>query len=182
MKKQILFALVALLLALPSAQAAKPNFIVVFCDDLGYGDIGPFGSTKHATPVLDKMAKEGMKLTDFYAASTVCAPSRCSLMTGMHTGHARIRGNREIQPEGQSPLAASAVTIPEVLGKAGYLSGRFGKWGLGAPGSEGDPMNQGFDRFYGYNCQRQAHTFYPSHLWSARKKVCLLYTSDAAAE
>ena len=117
------------------------------------------------------MATEGMKLTDFYAASTVCAPSRCSLMTGVHTGHALVRGNREVQPEGQAPLPASALTLPEVLGKVGYVSGMFGKWGLGSPGSEGDPMNQGFDRFYGYNCQRQAHTFYPDHLWSDRNKV-----------
>ncbi len=155
------------------ASARKPNFVYIMVDDAGYGDFSCFGQKHFETPSVDRMAKEGMKLTDFYAASTVCAPSRCSLMTGMHTGHALVRGNKEVQPEGQSPLAGSAITMPEVLGKAGYVSGMFGKWGLGAPGSEGDPMNQGFDRFYGYNCQRQAHTFYPSHLWSDRKKVNL---------
>jgi arylsulfatase A-like enzyme len=165
--------LCSLCLTLAHAAARKPNFVYIMVDDAGYGDFSCFGQKHFKTPSVDRMAKEGMKLTDFYAASTVCAPSRCSLMTGMHTGHARIRGNREIQPEGQSPLADSARTIPEILGEAGYVSGMFGKWGLGAPGSEGDPMNQGFDRFYGYNCQRQAHTFYPSHLWSDRKKVNL---------
>ena len=153
------------------ATARKPNFVYIMVDDAGYGDFSCFGQKHFKTPSVDRMATEGMKFTDFYAASTVCAPSRCSLMTGVHTGHALVRGNREVQPEGQAPLADSALTMPEVLGKAGYVSGMFGKWGLGSPGSEGDPMNQGFDRFYGYNCQRQAHNFYPTHLWSDRSKV-----------
>ncbi len=153
------------------AAARKPNFVYIMVDDAGYGDFSCFGQKHFKTPSVDRMATEGMKFTDFYAASTVCAPYRCSLMTGVHTGHALVRGNREVQPEGQAPLADSALTMPEVLGKAGYVSGMFGKWGLGAPGSEGDPMNQGFDRFYGYNCQRQAHNFYPTHLWSDRSKV-----------
>lgn len=160
-------------LAFSHATARKPNFVYIMVDDAGYGDFSCFGQKHFKTPSIDRMATEGMKFTDFYAASTVCAPSRCSLMTGMHTGHALVRGNREVQPEGQSPLASSALTLPEVLGTGGYVSGMFGKWGLGAPGSEGDPINQGFDRFYGYNCQRQAHTFYPSHLWNDRKKVPL---------
>ena len=163
----------------------KPNFVYIMVDDAGYGDFSCFGQKHFKTPSVDRMANEGMKLTDFYAASTVCAPSRCSLMTGVHTGHALVRGNREVQPEGQAPLPASALTLPEVLGKAGYVSGMFGKWGLGSPGSEGDPMNQGFDRFYGYNCQRQAHTFYPDHLWSDRNKVTLdgkTYSHDLIAK
>ena len=168
-----LFCLSALLFLFLQAAARKPNFVYVMVDDAGYGDFSCFGQKKFKTPSVDRMAKEGMKLTDFYSSSTVCAPSRCSLMTGMHTGHALVRGNKEIQPEGQSPLADSAQTIPEVLKKAGYVSGMFGKWGLGAPGSEGDPMNQGFDRFYGLNCQRQSHNFYPTHVWSDRKKVQL---------
>lgn len=114
-----------------------------------------------------------MKLTDFYASSTVCAPSRSSLMTGHHTGHGFIRGNKEIKPEGQQPLPSNAKIIPEVLKSSGYVSGMFGKWGLGSPGSEGDPINQGFDRFYGLNCQRQSHNFYPTHVWSDREKVDL---------
>ena len=141
-----LFCLSALLFLFLQANARKPNFVYVMVDDAGYGDFSCFGQKKFKTPSVDRMAKEGMKLTDFYSSSTVCAPSRCSLMTGMHTGHALVRGNKEIQPEGQSPLADSAQTIPEVLKKAGYVSGMFGKWGLGAPGSEGDPMNQGSDR------------------------------------
>ncbi len=167
------------------ATARKPNFVYIMVDDAGYGDFSCFGQKHFKTPSVDRMATEGMKLTDFYAASTVCAPSRCSLMTGVHTGHALVRGNREVQPEGQAPLPASALTLPEVLGKAGYVSGMFGKWGLGSPGSEGDPMNQGFDRFYGYNCQRQAHTFYPDHLWSDRNKVTLdgkTYSHDLIAK
>ncbi len=172
-------------LLLSHAVARKPNFVYIMVDDAGYGDFSCFGQKHFKTPSVDRMATEGMKLTDFYAASTVCAPSRCSLMTGYHTGHALVRGNREVKPEGQAPLASSALTLPEVLGKAGYVSGMFGKWGLGAPGSEGDPMNQGFDRFYGYNCQRQAHTFYPGHLWSNRDKVTLdgkTYSHDLIAE
>ena len=139
------------------ALAKKPNFVYIMVDDAGYGDFSCFGQKKFKTPNVDRMAKEGMKLTDFYSSSTVCAPSRSSLMTGHHSGRGYIRGNKEIKPEGQHPLPLKAVTIPEVLKKSGYVSGMFGKWGLGAPGSEGDPMNQGFDRFYGLNCQRQSH-------------------------
>ena len=160
-------------LYISSSFARKPNFVYIMVDDAGYGDFSSFGQKHFKTPSVDRMVAEGMKLTDFYAASTVCAPSRCSLMTGYHTGHALVRGNREVRPEGQAPLAGSALTLPEILSKTGYISGMFGKWGLGAPGSVGDPMNQGFDRFFGYNCQRQAHTFYPTHLWSDREKVPL---------
>ena len=160
-------------LYISSSFARKPNFVYIMVDDAGYGDFSSFGQKHFKTPSVDRMVAEGMKLTDFYAASTVCAPSRCSLMTGYHTGHALVRGNREVRPEGQAPLAGSALTLPEILSKTGYISGMFGKWGLGAPGSVGDPMNQGFDRFFGYNCQRQAHTFYPTHLWSDREKVAL---------
>ena len=181
----VLAILFATVFAFSHADARKPNFVYIMVDDAGYGDFSCFGQKLFKTPSVDRMATEGMKLTDFYAASTVCAPSRCSLMTGYHTGHALVRGNREVRPEGQAPLADSALTLPEILGKAGYVSGMFGKWGLGAPGSEGDPMNQGFDRFYGYNCQRQAHTFYPDHLWSDRDKVKLdgkTYSHDLIAE
>jgi len=123
------------------------TFVYIMVDDAGYGDFSCFGQKKFKTPNVDRMAKEGMKLTDFYASSTVCAPSSSSLMTGHHSGRGYIRGNKEIKPEGQHPLPLKAVTIPEVLKQSGYVSGMFGKWGLGAPGSEGDPMNQGFDRF-----------------------------------
>ncbi|SVB98599.1 uncharacterized protein METZ01_LOCUS251453, partial [marine metagenome] len=103
-------------LLLSHAVARKPNFVYIMVDDAGYGDFSCFGQKHFKTPSVDRMATEGMKLTDFYAASTVCAPSRCSLMTGYHTGHALVRGNREVQPEGQAPLASSALTLPEVLG------------------------------------------------------------------
>jgi len=118
------------------------------------------------------MATEGLRFTDFYAGNTVCAPSRCALMTGLHTGHAQIRGNREVMPEGQAPMKAGTVTIPTLLKRAGYATGMFGKWGLGAPGSDSDPALF-FDEFYGYNCQREAHTYYPNHLWHNKTKVLL---------
>lgn len=150
----------------------KPNIVLIYADDLGYGDLSCYGQTKFQTPNIDRLAAEGMKFTQHYAGSTVCAPSRCSLMTGLHTGHAQIRGNKEVQPEGQAPMQPNTVTIPTLLKKAGYVSGMFGKWGLGAPGSASDPM-EFFDEFYGYNCQREAHNYYPGHLWHNREKVAL---------
>lgn len=151
----------------------KPNIIWVMADDLGYGDLGCFGQKKIKTPRIDQMASEGMKLTDFYAGSTVCAPSRCVLMTGKHTGHAYIRGNREIRPMGQWPLPDSTVTVAEVMKDAGYATGLIGKWGLGGPGSVGIPNKQGFDYFFGYLCQRHAHNFYPEFLFRNEEKVFL---------
>jgi len=145
--------------------AAKPNIIYIMVDDLGYGDLGCYGQKRIKTPNIDRMAKEGMKFTQFYAGSTVCAPSRCVLMTGLHTGHALIRGNKEVKPMGQWPLPAETVTVAEVLKDAGYATGLVGKWGLGAPGTEGVPNKQGFDFFYGYLCQRHAHNFYPEFLY-----------------
>jgi len=150
----------------------KPNIIFILADDLGYGDLSCYGQIKFSTPNIDKLAAEGIRFTQHYAGSTVCAPSRCALMTGLHTGHAQIRGNREIKPEGQAPMKAGTVTISNLLDQAGYATGMFGKWGLGSPGSESDPALF-FDEFYGYNCQREAHTYYPNHLWHNRKKVTL---------
>lgn len=154
----------------PKVPPRKPNIIFIMADDLGYGDLGCYGQKITETPCLDKMAAEGMRFTQHYAGSTVCAPSRCSLMTGLHTGHCQIRGNKEVKPEGQSPMAPGTVTIPTLLKKAGYTSGMFGKWGLGVPGSVSDPM-EFFDEFYGYNCQREAHTYYPKHLWHNLQRV-----------
>jgi arylsulfatase A-like enzyme len=164
--------------------ADKPNIIYIMVDDAGYGDLSCFGQKKFKTPNLDKMAAEGMIFTDYYAGSTVCAPTRCVLMTGLHTGHAFVRGNREVKPEGQAPMPADIVTLPRILKKNGYATGMFGKWGLGAPGSASDPIEH-FDTFYGYNCQRQAHTFYPTHLWHNDKKVPLdgkTYTADLISD
>ena len=155
-----------------AAEAKKPNIIYMLTDDLGYGDLSCYGQKKFTTPHIDRLATEGMTFTQHYSGSTVCAPSRCSLMTGLHTGHTQVRGNREIKPEGQASMAPDTLTLPRMLKKAGYTSGMFGKWGLGAPGSVSDPIKH-FDRFYGYNCQRQSHTFYPKHLWSDDKKVAL---------
>jgi len=165
--------------------ADKPNIIYVLLDDAGYADLSCYGQDKFETPNIDRLATEGLKFTQHYSGSTVCAPTRCVLMTGLHTGHCKVRGNREVQPEGQHPLPASIVTLPEMLKKAGYTTGAFGKWGLGAPLSEGDPVNQGFDIFYGYNCQREAHSYYPDHLWSNKERVELdgkTYAHDPITE
>lgn len=154
-------------------KSAKPNIVYILADDLGYGDLSCYGQTHFETPNIDNLAENGMKFTQHYSGSTVCAPSRSSLMTGKHTGHTFIRGNKEWKPEGQYPLKAEAVTMAEALQDAGYVTGAFGKWGLGYPGSEGDPNNQGFGEFYGYNCQRIGHHYYPYHMWHNQEKVML---------
>ena len=152
---------------------SKPNVIFILADDLGYRELGSYGQKKILTPNLDQLAKAGMRFTRHYSGSAVCAPSRCVLLTGKHPGHAFIRNNGEVQPEGQRPIPASEFTLAEMFKREGYNTGAFGKWGLGGPGTEGDPMNQGFDRFFGYNCQRHAHSYYPDYLWSDRNKVSL---------
>jgi arylsulfatase A-like enzyme len=159
--------------AVVSKTMDRPNIIYILADDLGYGDLGVYGQKKMKTPNIDKLAAEGMLFTQHYAGSTVCAPSRSALMTGMHTGHTVVRGNYGIKPEGQFPIPDSTLTIAEVLKKAGYSTGAFGKWGLGYPGSEGDPNNQGFDTFFGYNCQTIGHNYYPYHLWSNQDSIVL---------
>lgn len=155
------------------ADAPKPNIVYILADDLGYGDLSCYGQKRFQTPNIDRMASEGMQFTRHYAGCTVCAPSRSSLMTGLTTGHTPIRGNKEWKPEGQWPLPAQSFTIAEMLKQAGYTTGGFGKWGLGYPGSEGDANMQGFDEFYGYNCQRLAHNYYPAHLWDNQNKIVL---------
>jgi len=162
----------------PSSAAApaaisRPNIVFILADDLGYGDIGAFGQTKIRTPHLDRMAAEGMRFTQHYSGNAVCAPSRCVLLTGRHPGHAWIRDNREVQPEGQPPLPANTVTIAKLLQQQGYVTAAMGKWGLGFPGSEGDPLKQGFNRFFGYNCQRHAHNYYPTSLWDNDRRLVL---------
>jgi arylsulfatase A-like enzyme len=150
------------------------NVVFILADDLGYGDVGCYGQKLIETPNIDKLASYGMRFTQYYAGTSVCAPSRSSFMTGQHTGHTPIRGNYEIEPEGQFPLPDSTFTIAEMFKKAGYATGGFGKWGLGYPGSEGVPTKQGFDEFYGYNCQRQSHNYFPDHLWNNDKRIDLL--------
>ncbi len=160
-------------LATVTAATNPPNIIFFLADDLGYGDIGSYGQKKIHTPNLDRLAAEGMRFTQSYAGNAVCAPSRCVLMTGKHPGHAYVRDNKEVQPEGQAPLPADTVTLPKLLKANGYATGAFGKWGLGFPGSSGDPGKQGFDQFFGYNCQRQAHNYYPTNLWDNDRRVPL---------
>ena len=166
-----------------------PNIIYILADDLGYGELGAYGQEIIETPNLDALAKNGMLFTQHYAGSPVCAPSRSVLLTGQHTGHTYIRGNDEWKErgkvwdynavfndpglEGQRPLPDSVVTIAEILQQNGYRTGFIGKWGLGAPETESTPNKQGFDYFYGYNCQRQAHTLYPMHLWENGDKILL---------
>lgn len=154
-------------------ETSKPNIIYILADDLGYGDLSVYGQKKFQTPNIDKLAEQGLLFTQHYSGSTVCAPSRSALMTGMHTGHTPIRGNKSNTEEGQFPIRAEALTVAEVLKKAGYATGAFGKWGLGFIGTEGDPIKQGFDQFYGYNCQGQAHRYYPTHLWDNQQKIIL---------
>ena len=159
-----------------------PNIIYIIADDLGYGDLSCYGQQRFQTPNLDRLAESGMRFTQHYAGTTVCAPSRSVLMTGLHTGHTPIRGNKEWQPEGQWPLPDSAYTLAEMLKEAGYVTGAFGKWGLGFVDTEGAPHRQGFDRFYGYNCQRLAHNYYPAHLWNNEEKIILEANSGLAKE
>jgi arylsulfatase A-like enzyme len=156
---------------LHAAGPARPNIILILADDLGLGDIGCYGQQHFATPNIDRLAEGGLRFTQHYSGNTVCAPSRCALMTGLHTGHTAIRGNLEVNPEGQHPLPAGTPTVAKLLKGAGYTTGAFGKWGLGYPGSEGEPLKQGFDRFFGYNCQRLAHHYYPRHLWDDNRKL-----------
>lgn len=151
----------------------KPNIIFILADDLGYGDIEPYGQKKIETPNLNKLASMGVKFTQFYSGSTVCAPARSTFLTGLHTGHTAIRGNKTLQPEGQVPLPDSVITFPMLLQKAGYKTGAFGKWSLGFITTSGDPQKKGFDEFYGYNCQTLAHNYYPDHLWQNHNRVDL---------
>lgn len=168
-----LVALGALIHPLHASQPKKPNIIYILADDLGYGDVGCYGQKKIKTPTLDRMAKEGLRFTQHYAGNAVCAPSRCVLMTGLHSGHAQIRNNKETKPDGQQPIAADTVTIARLLQALGYATGMIGKWGLGMHDSTGDPQKQGFDHFFGYYCQRHAHNHYPTFLWRNGQKVPL---------
>lgn len=165
MKKWTLTGLFGLLGFVLLNARSHPNIIYILADDLGYGDLSFLGQKHFETPHIDRLAKAGMVFTDHYSGSTVCAPSRASLLTGLHTGNAPIRGNQEVRPEGQYPMPGDTLVIPKLLKEAGYVTGIFGKWGLGAPGSESEPLKMGFDRFYGYNCQRIAHHYYPYFLW-----------------
>ncbi len=191
--RRLLFSVIMMLILsacrITNKSSKQPNIIFILADDLGYGELGIYGQEKILTPNIDALANSGIRFTRHYSGSPVCAPSRCVLLTGLHTGHAVIRGNDEwsergdvwnyekacsdIKLEGQRPIPDSTLTLAELLKPAGYRTCIVGKWGLGAPETEGTPNLQGFDYFYGYNCQRQAHNLYPPHLWENDKKVLL---------
>ena len=170
-------------------KSEQPNIILILADDLGYGDLGCYGQKHIETPNIDRLASEGIRFTQHYSGAPVCAPSRCVLLTGKHSGHTYIRGNdewgdrgdvwnylamlRDSTLEGQRPLPESEITFPMLLQKAGYTNGIVGKWGLGAPHTKSTPLNKGFDFFYGINCQRQAHTYYPLFLYKNDHRVYL---------
>ncbi len=143
----------------------KPNFIFVLSDDIAQGDLGCYGQTLIKTPRLDQMAAEGTRYLQAYCGTSVCAPSRSSFFTGLHTGHCPVRGNYEVAPEGQLPLPDKTVTIAEAAKSANYATATFGKWGMGFFDSSGSPFNQGVDHFFGYNCQRHAHSYFPTYLY-----------------
>jgi arylsulfatase A-like enzyme len=181
------FVLLLTLAAGGSASAAPPNIVFILADDLGYGDLGCYGQKQIQTPNLDRLAADGMRFTQAYAGATVCAPSRCCLMTGLHNGHGRIRDNLPLGIY----LKKADVTIAEVLKPAGYRTGAVGKWSLGLHGSEGKPNDQGFDDWFGHLDQDQAHYYYPDHLWDNDRVVLLAgnrgqqkkqYTADLFTE
>lgn len=169
-----IFIIIQLFFLTAAFSQQKPNIIYIMADDLGYGELGCYGQKKINTPHIDKFAAEGMRFTQFYA-TTLCASSRCSFITGLSGAHAPVRDNHELggytdeEEFGQMPLALNTATVASELKKAGYKTAVIGKWGLGGPGSTGVPNKQGFDFFYGYLDQKQAHNFYPSHLWRNEK-------------
>jgi arylsulfatase A-like enzyme len=177
--RTLLIGLLATATCLAATAADRPNIIFIVADDLGYGDLGCYGQQKFRTPNLDRLAAEGIRLTAHYSGNNVCAPSRCVLMTGKHPGHAYVRDNKQAKAlglpfqEGQTPVPAGYLTLPLRFKKLGYTLGAFGKWGLGPMTSTGDPLQQGFDRFFGFNCQAAAHNYYPRHLWDDAREITL---------
>lgn len=168
-------AILALCQALHAADpmsVRQPNIVFVLADDLARGDLGCYGQKLIRTPNLDRLASEGMRCTQAYSGTSVCAPSRASLMTGLHMGRCPIRSNRELQgTEGQMPLPAGTVTVAGILRSAGYATACVGKWGMGRFDSDGSPLKVGFDRFYGYMCQRQAHSYFPSYVYDDDRRT-----------
>ncbi len=174
---KFILSLLSIFSVLKFIAAAGPNIVFIMADDLGYGDLGCYGQQEIKTPHIDQLAREGTRFTQVYAGSTVCAPTRCSLMTGLHTGHSRIRGNSGFEGPNRDRVSVSLrnedVTVAEVLKAAGYRTGVTGKWGLGQPGTEGVPNRQGFDEWLGFLDQRHAHGFYPEYVWQNEKMLSL---------
>lgn len=162
-----------LCLAWTARAADKPNIIFILSDDIAMGDLGCYGQKLIQTPNLDKMAAEGTRFTQAYSGTTVCAPSRSSLMTGLHMGHCPVRSNRELKPEGQLPLPEGTLTAAQVLKQAGYKTACMGKWGMGMFDTTGSPLKVGFDHFFGYNCQRHAHSYFPAYLYNDDQRFAL---------
>ncbi len=188
LQRSSVVSLLLLLLAVPliAAESAPPNIVYILADDLGYAELGCYGQKLIKTPNLDRLASEGMRFTQHYCGNAVCAPSRCVLMTGKHPGHAYVRNNRStpnlpaeivekygLQNPGQEPIPRSEFTIGEMLKQRGYATAAIGKWGLGNFGTTGEPNKQGFDLFFGYNCQAHAHSYYPAYLWLNDQKYPL---------
>ena len=169
--RTLLICLLLVLMGTPSSMAEetssdrKPNFIFVLSDDIAQGDLGVYGQELIKTPRLDQIANEGTRFNQAYCGTSVCAPSRSSFFTGLHCGHCPVRGNFEVAPDGQLPLPDKTVTIAEVAKSADYATATFGKWGMGYFGSSGAPSKQGVDHFFGYNCQRHAHSYFPTYLF-----------------
>jgi arylsulfatase len=178
----IAFAVLVTSTGAVAAAAPKPNIVFILADDLGYGELGCYGQTKIKTPNIDRMAAEGMRFTNFYCGAAVCAPSRCTLMTGKHLGHATIRDNMQRKPgaEGQHAMQPGTVTVAQLLKSAGYATAIVGKWGLGMPEDQSSPLDFGFDHHYGYLCQGMAHTYYPPYLWRDDKQEPLAGNPDYA--
>lgn len=161
------------------AESPNPNIVFILADDLGWGDLGCYGQTLFQTPGIDSLAANGIRFTQCYSGTTVSAPSRSCLLTGTHSGHTPIRGNVELDPEGQFPLPSGTPTIFHDLKAAGYRTGAFGKWGLGFVGTSGDPNKQGIDEFYGFNCQLLAHSYYADHIWHNSERIELKDNVDS---
>lgn len=172
----------------PKILNSKPNIIFIMADDLGYGDLGCYGQQQILTPNIDQLAEEGVKFTNVYAGSTVCAPSRSVLMTGLHTGHTTVRGNTSMlartpeNPSGRVSLKSTDVTVAEVLKKAGYITGITGKWGLAEPGDPGVPNKKGFDQWLGFLNQNRAHNYYPDYIWKNETKYRIAENKDGKKE
>ena len=174
MKRVLYLAVLVSAAMLPETAAAeKPNIIFILSDDVAQGDLGCYGQKLIQTPNLDRMAAEGTRYMQAYSGTTVCAPTRSSLMTGLHMGHCPVRANREIQPEGQMPLPEGTYTVAKLLKTNGYATACVGKWGMGMFDTSGSPMKMGFDHFYGYNCQRHAHSYFPAFLYNDDKRFPL---------
>lgn len=173
MKRNLLLTLLLTATAFAATPTPRPNIVFIMADDLGYGDIGPFGQKLIRTPNLDRLAAEGTCFTQYYAGGSVCSPTRSVLMTGQHTGHTRIRGNHGQTGLARVPLAAADVTVAEVVKSAGYATAIAGKWGLGEPGTEGIPNRQGFDRWFGYLNNDLAEFYYPEKIWRNEEEITL---------